>query len=87
MVHEGQEVMAPRDHEDYASYHERLQEYLAKVEDLKKSDLANYVAHRRTIIDLLAMAIRRDSQGRYAHRGPYSQSNNAIEEGYGRGRT
>ncbi|MDE2977176.1 MAG: ATP-binding protein [Acidobacteriota bacterium] len=66
MVQEGQEVMAPREHEDYASYRGRLEKYLAKVEDLKKSDLANYVAHRRTIIDLLAMAIRRNSEGSYA---------------------
>lgn len=66
LVQEGQEVMAPTEHEDYASYRERLDEYLNKIEDLKKSDLANYVAHRKTIIDLLAMAVQRDSRGSYA---------------------
>ena len=66
LVREGQEVMAPAEYEDYESYRDRLDDYLSKIEDLRKSDLANYVAHRRTIIDLLGVAVQRNSQGKYA---------------------
>jgi hypothetical protein len=38
---------------------------LAKAEDIKKSDLASYVSHRRVIIDLFEKAIERDEHGRY----------------------
>jgi hypothetical protein len=45
---------------------ERLQEYLKRVDDMKKSDLAAYVARRRVILDLLGKAIRIDQAGKYA---------------------
>ena len=46
-------------------YEARIAAYLRKVEDIKKSDLANYVAHRRVVIDLLYAAIKRGPDGRY----------------------
>lgn len=38
-------------------YKGNIQEYLQKVEDIKKSDLTNYVVHRRVVLDLLRKAI------------------------------
>jgi len=63
---EGHAMMAPGAEETEDTYRTRLDGYLQKVADLKRSDLANYVAHRRVIIDLLAKAIERRSDGRYA---------------------
>lgn len=62
----GHEVMNPKEDEALAEYQKRLQEYLKTAEDLKKSDLANYVSHRRVILDLLEKAIQRNQHGKYA---------------------
>ena len=59
--------MGPRPNEQADVYRERLAKYLQKAEDIKKSDLANYVAHRRVILDLLDRAIRASlDDGTYA---------------------
>jgi hypothetical protein len=58
--------MQPQNEEHVEEYKERLSEYLRKAEDLKKSDLANYVSHRKVIIDLLQKSIERLDDGRYA---------------------
>ncbi|EGQ8059311.1 ATP-binding protein [Vibrio parahaemolyticus] len=63
---EGQHIMKPNRNEQTEDYEERVQSYLKKVEDLKKSDLANYVSHRKVIIDLLEKSIERTSEGKYA---------------------
>lgn len=61
----GHDVMVPRLGESSADYQDRIAEYLEAVEDLKKSDLANYVAHRRVVLDLLESALRRQETGKY----------------------
>ena len=66
MLADGHDVMHPQEHESFPDYRERVDEYLKTVEDIKRSDLANYVSHRRVIIDLLEMAIRRNDDGGYA---------------------
>lgn len=66
LVSEGQEIMHPRNEEHAEEYKKRLSEYLRKAEDLKKSDLANYVSHRKVIIDLLQKSIERLEDGKYA---------------------
>jgi hypothetical protein len=58
-------VLSPAPDESEEDYERRLENNLQKVADLKQSDLANYVTHRRVIIDLLARAIERDASGRY----------------------
>lgn len=63
---EGHNIMQPSDSEGIDEYSERLNEYLLKAEDLKKSDLANYVSHRKVIIDLLEKSIERLADGKYA---------------------
>jgi hypothetical protein len=47
-------------------YRQRLDAYLSDAEDIKKSDLANYVSHRKVILDLFEAAIRRRPDGKYA---------------------
>lgn len=66
LLSEGQQIMKPKRDEQAAEYEQRIQSYLQKVEDLKKSDLANYVSHRKVIIDLLEQSIARQSDGKYA---------------------
>lgn len=63
---DGHDVMNQKENEEFPEYQKRLQEYLRTAEDIKKSDLANYVSHRRVILDLLEKAIQRDQNGKYA---------------------
>ncbi|MEQ5111504.1 ATP-binding protein [Providencia vermicola] len=66
LVSEGHDIMQPQSKEHVEEYKERLSEYLRKAGDLKKSDLANYVSHRKVIIDLLQKSIERLENGKYA---------------------
>lgn len=66
MLSEGHEIMTPRPGESIEDYEKRLEEYLQTASDLKKSDLANYVTHRRVIIDLLAAAVNIQPDGKYS---------------------
>ncbi|WP_031842740.1 hypothetical protein, partial [Vibrio parahaemolyticus] len=66
LVSEGHDIMQPQNEEHVEEYKGRLSEYLRKAEDLKQSDLANYVSHRKVIIDLLQKSIERLDDGKYA---------------------
>jgi hypothetical protein len=70
LISDGHDIVSEtgtlKEDEEYLQYQKRLQEYLRKAEDIKKSDLANYVSHRRVILDLLEKAIQRDDHGKYA---------------------
>lgn len=66
LLSEGHDIMQPANDERLEEYEARLQAYLQKAEDLKKSDLANYVSHRKVIIDLLQKSIERLDNGKYA---------------------
>lgn len=66
LISEGHTILGPQDAETEAEYIKRLDEYLQKVSDLKRSDLADYVMHRRTVIELLDRAIQRGSDGKFA---------------------
>ena len=66
LLAEGHDIMTPSQGDNYGEYRKRLQDYLSKAEDIKRSDLANYVSHRKVILDLLEMAIQRNSDGKYA---------------------
>lgn len=66
LFREGQNIMQPQHEKHAEEYKERLNAYLRKAEDLKKSDLANYVSHRKVIIDLLQKSIERLEDGKYA---------------------
>lgn len=66
LVNKGHHIMLPKNEEHVAEYKERLDAYLRKSEDLKQSDLANYVSHRKVIIDLLQKSIELLDDGKYA---------------------
>jgi hypothetical protein len=65
LLREGHDIMNPRADEDFPEYQKRLQEYMERVEDIKKSDLVNYVSHRRVILALLEKAIQMGRDGDY----------------------
>jgi hypothetical protein len=62
---DGHKIMGIGSEERFDDYSEKLQKYLNKAEDIKKSDLANYVSHRKVIIDLLEKAIQIGPDGKY----------------------
>ncbi|MDB4352618.1 ATP-binding protein [Porticoccaceae bacterium] len=66
LLEDGHSVMSPKEGENVEDYQTRLKEYLETASDIKKSDLANYVSHRRVILDLLDTAIQRGDDGKYA---------------------
>lgn len=66
IVAEGHSIRHPFHNEKTQAYKIRLAEYLKKAGDLKKSDLANYVSHRKIIIDLLQDSIKKLTDGQYA---------------------
>lgn len=66
LLADGHEVMNFGKNESPIQYQARLSDYLEKADDIKKSDLANYVFHRKVILDILAKAVERGPDGRYA---------------------
>lgn len=66
VLEEGHKIMTPFHEETYEDYKNRLNTYLHKVEDIKKSDLADYVMHRKIIIDLLQKAIEKIDNKKYS---------------------
>jgi hypothetical protein len=65
LLAEGHDLMRENPSEKIDEYKAKLQAYLQKAEDIKKSDLAGYVSHRRVILDLLEKAIQRNAEGKY----------------------
>lgn len=66
LLADGHDLMKPHLGENADEYRKRLEDYLSTAEDIKKSDLANYVSHRKVILDLLQAAIERQPDGRYS---------------------
>lgn len=66
LLSEGHEVMNFAKDESPAQYQARLASYLEKASDIKMSDLANYVFHRKVILDIFEKAIERGPDGKYA---------------------
>ena len=65
LLAEGHDIMAASPGENFADYEAMLRKYLNKADDIKKSDLASYVSHRRVILDLFEKATQRDADGNY----------------------
>lgn len=40
----------------------RITDYMQKVDDIKKSDLAGYVCNRKVVLDILEKAIQRGAE-------------------------
>lgn len=66
LLAEGHDLMVPDGIEDKEDYSKRIDDYLSKASDLKRSDLANYVAHRKVILDLFRKAIKKGADGKYS---------------------
>lgn len=60
-ISEGYELMSHPDVDDIDDYKERLDKYMQSAAELKQSDLASYVSHRRVVIDLFEKALRRQN--------------------------
>lgn len=67
LIIEGQNILEPTNKEQVSDYLHRINEYVKKTSDLKKSDLANYVSHRKVIIELLKKSIGYINDDKYAH--------------------
>ena len=65
LISEGHDILSQTQAPPDEQYRAKLESYLAKAEDIKKSDLASYVSHRRVIIDLFEKAIEKDEHGSY----------------------
>jgi hypothetical protein len=66
LLTDGHDLMIPEGIENQEDYTKRIEAYLSKASDLKQSDLANYVAHRKVILDLLGKAIKVGKDGKYS---------------------
>ncbi|MBE2244192.1 MAG: sensor histidine kinase [Burkholderiaceae bacterium] len=55
----GQEIATLVDRQSFDQYKARMQELISRVNDMGKSQLASYVAHRRAILDLLDLSLKR----------------------------
>ncbi len=66
LLKEGHDLMQPTGIEDKQDYYNRIEAYLSKSSDIKKSDLANYVAHRKVILDLFGKALDMRKDGKYS---------------------
>lgn len=65
LMAEVHDLMIPGNIEERDDYSARISGYMEKAVELKRSDLANYVAHRRVIIDLLEKAIQVTKSGKF----------------------
>lgn len=88
MLAEGHDILRAGENVDSPEYRKRLNAYLKTAEDIKRSDLAGYVSHRRVIIELLELAIQRKSDGGYEtedviHRLIMPQGKESNEAGEG----
>ena len=66
LLEKGERLLQPDLSEDYDDYSERVASYLSELEQVKQSDLASYVAHRRVVIDLLRKAMEIQDDGKYS---------------------
>lgn len=66
LIAEGHDLMRPQNGENEDDYLSRIHSYLDKASDLKQSDLANYVTHRKVIIDLFKEALKIKDDGKYS---------------------
>ena len=55
----GQEIVALVDKGSFDQYEARMNDFISKVNDVGKSQLASYVAHRRAILDLLDASLKK----------------------------
>ena len=55
----GKEIATLADRQSFDEYKAKMEQFIARVNDVGKAQLASYVAHRRTILDLLELSLRK----------------------------
>lgn len=65
LISDGHEILKFAASEAAEDYTARIAEYVRKVDDIKRSDLANYVSHRKVILEILEQAIQQRADGKY----------------------
>ena len=80
VLSEGHVVMTREESEPDEDYEKRLRDYMAKADDLKKSDLANYVSHRRVDTRSIRKGHREETRRELRSRGRHSFSYYAPRE-------
>lgn len=65
LIEEGHDILKVRTGESEEDYKERVDKYFYSAQQLKQTDLARYVLHRKYILELLESALQRDDDGRY----------------------
>ncbi|WP_084559304.1 ATP-binding protein [Nitratidesulfovibrio termitidis] len=66
MISTGHDLSNTQDDEPFGNYKKRLGQYLAVASDIKKSDLASYVSHRKVVLDFFEGVIKRHRDGKYS---------------------
>jgi len=65
-ISEGYDLMSHPDVDDLDDYKKRLDKYMQSAAELKQSDLASYVSHRRVVIDLFEKALKLRDDDKYS---------------------
>lgn len=58
----GKEIATLVDRQSFDQYNARVNDFISKVNDMGKSQLASYVGHRRAILDLLDLSLRKSRE-------------------------
>lgn len=66
LLYEGQQISKIGLIESIGDYKVRVRRYLERASELKQSDLADYVFHRKVTLDIFEQALKRGDDGRYA---------------------
>lgn len=62
---EGANLLSPKNDEEYADYWQRVEQYFEKAQDVKQSDLARYICHRKAILDFMQATLDVKKDGKY----------------------
>lgn len=65
LIEEGHDILKVRTGESEEDYRKRVDKYFYSAQQLKQTDLARYVLHRKYILELLESALQRDDDGNY----------------------
>lgn len=66
LIKDGHDLLKVRTGESEDDYRKRIDKYFCSAQQLKQTDLARYVLHRKYILELLEAALQRDKNGHYS---------------------
>jgi hypothetical protein len=65
LLEDGHDVLKFVSNETRAEYERRIEKYKQKVEAIKQSDLADYVFHRKVVLEILEQLVKKRADGKY----------------------